>query len=134
MKRCIMTAPEAVEWDDLTDEQQAEISGIFSQWVMPMPGTVSSGGLKIIDAVMSNTFDPAKITELALPLTIIGLWQWDGGEVAELITLASSFWDYLAPIMILDDEEVVIGTEPAPHSIPHGWSGWPDFNDIEAIL
>lgn len=126
MKRCLMTAPEAIEWDDLTDEQQAEISGIFSQWVMPMPGTIPTGGLKIIDAVMDDRFDPAKITDLALPFAIIGLWQWDGGDVAELTPIDSSFWGFLAPVVILDDEGEVIGTEPAPHGIPHGWAGWPE--------
>lgn len=111
MKRVIMSAPSALDWDDLTDDQQTAISGVFGEYVMPMPGTIEYSGRKIIDAVTLDSFDPANIPILGLPFEILGLWQWDGVTLKVLEALHhEAFYNYV---------------ESGIRVIPHSWAGWP---------
>ena len=110
MKRVILSAPVALDWDDLTEEQQTAIAGVFGQYVMPMPGTIEYAGQKIIDAVTLDSFDPANIPILGLPFEILGLWQWDGVTLTVLENLHEAFYDYV---------------ESGIRAIPHSWAGWP---------
>lgn len=111
MKRVIMTAPESLEWDDLTNEQQAAITGVLGQWVMPMPGTVAHDGRKIIDALTTDAFDPANIQLLKLPFVVLGILQYDGEITTNIHPLDEAFYAYLE--------------NPENPHIPHAWSGWP---------
>lgn len=40
MKRVILKVPAGLTLDQLTQEQQAAIAGVFAQFVLPMPGTI----------------------------------------------------------------------------------------------
>jgi len=156
MKRLILTSPTGLTFDQLTPEQQAGISSVFAQFVLPMPGTKSYGdstytitipdlesttevplpdvietftGLCILDAVTSDNFDPAVIAPLELPFTLLGLWQWTGNIHDELITLqplSPEFINYLPDVNAYDEEGNVISTNPPTLTIPHNWSGWAD--------
>lgn len=110
MKRVILSAPATLDWDGLSEDQQTAIAGVFGQYVMPMPGTIEHSGLKIIDAVTTDAFDPANIPILGLPFEMMGLWQWDGHTLTILEALHEAFYDYV---------------ESGNRIIPHSWAGWP---------
>ena len=154
MKRLILTSPTGLTFDQLTPEQQAGISSVFAQYIMPMPGTISYGtetytittpdpesttevplpdiievytGLSILDATTTDNFTVESITALGLPFTVMGMWEWSGNAddaLVELQALDPSFINYLPDTT--DAEGVV--TPPVLH-IPNNWAGWP-----EAIL
>lgn len=149
MKRLILTSPTGLTIDQLTPEQQAGISSVFAQYIMPMPGTISYGtetyttttpdpestteaplpdiievytGLSILDAVTSDNFTVESITTLGLPFTVMGMWQWSGlasDPLVELQALDPSFINYLPDTT---DEDGVV-TPPVLH-IPNNWAGW----------
>ena len=140
MKRLILTSPTGLTLDQLTPEQQAGISSVFAQYIMPMPGTISYGansftltspdpdvietftGLSILDAVTSDNFTVESITTLGLPFTVMGMWQWEGNAdspLVELQALDPSFINYLPDTT---DEDGVV-TPPVLH-IPNNWAGW----------
>lgn len=110
MKRVILSAPATLDWDDLSEDQQTAISGVFGQYVMPMPGTREHDGQKVIDAVTIDSFDPAKIHILGLPFEVIGIWQWDGDTLTVLEALHETFYGFV---------------ESGARVIPHSWAGWP---------
>ena len=125
MKRLILTSPTGLTFDQLTPDQQAGISSVFAQYIMPMPGTISYGtetyttttpdpestteaplpdiievytGLSILDATTTDNFTVETITTLGLPFTVMGMWQWSGdadSPVVELQALDPSFINYL---------------------------------------
>ena len=147
MKRLILTSPTGLTFDQLTPEQQAGISFLFAQYIMPMPGTISYGtgtyttttpdpestteaplpdiievytGLSILDATTSVTAEV--ITALGLPFTVMGMWEWSGNTndaLIELQALDPSFINYLPDTT---DEDGAV-TPPVLH-MPHNWSGW----------
>jgi hypothetical protein len=151
MKRLILTSPTRLTFDQLTPEQQAGISSVFAQYIMPMPGTISYGtetytittpdpesttdaplpdiitvytGLSILDATTTDNFTVEAITALGLPFTVMGMWQWEGNSdnpLVELEPLDPSFIDYLPDTT---DEE----GNPVPPvlHIPNNWAGWPE--------
>ena len=151
MKRLILTSPTGLTFDQLTPEQQAGISSVFAQYIMPMPGTISYGtetytittpdpesttdaplpdiitvytGLSILDATTTDNFTVEAITALGLPFTVMGMWQWEGNSdnpLVELEPLDPSFIDYLPDTT---DEE----GNPVPPvlHIPNNWAGWPE--------
>jgi hypothetical protein len=133
MKRLILTSPTGLTFDQLTPEQQAGISSVFAQYIMPMPGTISYGtetytittpdpdvietftGLSILDATTTDNFTVESITTLGLPFTVMGMWQWEGNSdspLVELEPLDPSFINYLPEGSILH--------------IPNNWAGWPE--------
>jgi hypothetical protein len=142
MKRLILTSPTGLTFDQLTPEQQAGISSVFAQYIMPMPGTISYGtetytittpdpesttdaplpdiitvytGLSILDATTTDNFTVEAITALGLPFTVMGMWQWEGNSdspLVELEPLDPSFINYLPEGSILH--------------IPNNWAGWPE--------
>lgn len=113
MKRVLLTAPASFTAADLTPVQAEAIRGILGQWVMPMPGTVTTGGLKVIDALTTDAFNPVNIDVLGLPFGLIGMWQWPGaGEMEVLVPLdEGAFEAFLPPAAELHE--------------PHRWAGWP---------
>ena len=140
MKRLILTSPTGLTFDQLTAEQQAGISSVFAQYIMPMPGTISYGtetytittpdtdvietftGLSILDAVTSDNFTVESITTLGLPFTVMGMWEWSGNAdspLVELQALDPSFINYL-PDTTDEDGNLV---PPVLH-IPNNWAGW----------
>lgn len=151
MKRLILTSPTGLTLDQLTAEQQAAISSVFAQYILPMPGTISYGansftltspdpaateqvplpdvietftGLSILDAVTSDNFTVESITTLGLPFTVMGMWQWSGlasEPLVELQALDPSFINYLPDTT--DADGVV--TPPVLH-VPNNWAGWPE--------
>jgi len=133
MKRLILTSPTGLTFDQLTPEQQAGISSVFAQYILPMPGTISYGtetytitipdtdvletftGLSILDAVTSDNFTVESITTLGLPFTVMGMWQWLGNANEGFIrssALDPSFINYLPEDSVLH--------------IPNNWAGWPE--------
>jgi hypothetical protein len=142
MKRLILTSPTGLTFDQLTPEQQAGISSVFAQYIMPMPGTISYGtetytittpdpesttdaplpdiievytGLSILDATTTDNFTVESITTLGLPFTIMGMWQWLGNANEGFIrssALDPSFINYLPEGSVLH--------------IPNNWAGWPE--------
>ena len=150
MKRLILTSPTGLTIDQLTVEQQAGISSVFAQYIMPMPGTISYGtetyttttpdpgstdeaplpdiievytGLSILDATTDN-FTVESITALGLPFTVMGMWLWEGNSdspLVELQALDPSFINYLPDTTDEDSNPV----PPVLH-IPNNWAGWPE--------
>jgi hypothetical protein len=128
MKRVLILAPLAFTAADLTGEQAAAISGVFGQWVIPMPGTVAAGGTQVIDALAADIFNPANIAGLGLPFTVIGLWQWHGaGALAEVTALdTDAFLAHLPAVPARDAFGLPTGgTASATLHEPHRWAGWP---------
>jgi hypothetical protein len=151
MKRLILTSPTGLTFDQLTPEQQAGISSVFAQYIMPMPGTISYGtetytittpdpesttdaplpdiitvytGLSILDATTTDNFTVEAITALDLPFTVMGMWQWEGNAESSLIELEPldlSFINYLPDTTDEDGDPV----PPVLH-IPNNWAGWPE--------
>jgi hypothetical protein len=149
MKRLILTSPTGLTFDQLTPEQQAGISSVFAQYIMPMPGTISYGtetyttttpdpesteetplpdiievytGLSILDATTTDNFTAEAITTLGLPFTVMGMWQWEGNAddaLIELQALDPSFINYLPDTTDEDGNPV----PPVLH-IPNNWAGW----------
>ena len=152
MKRLIFTSPispTGLTFDQLTPEQQAGISFLFAQYIMPMPGTISYGtetytittpdpesttdaplpdiievytGLSILDATTTDNFTVEAITALGLPFTVMGMWEWSGNAndaLIELQALDPSFINYLPDTT---DEDGAV-TPPVLH-IPNNWAGW----------
>ena len=151
MKRLILTSPTGLTFDQLTPEQQAGISSVFAQYIMPMPGTISYGteiyttttpdpestaevplpdiievytGLSILDATTTDNFTVESITALGLPFTVMGMWEWSGNAddaLVELQALDPSFINYLPDTTDEDGNPV----PPVLH-IPNNWAGWPE--------
>ena len=151
MKRLILTSPTGLTFDQLTAEQQAGISSVFAQYIMPMPGTISYGtdtyttttpdpdsttdaplpditevytGLSILDATTTDNFTVEAITALQLPFTVMGMWEWSGNAndpLIELQPLDPSFINYLPDTTDEDGNPV----PPVLH-IPNNWAGWPE--------
>ena len=151
MKRLILTSPTGLTFDQLTPEQQAGISSVFAQYIMPMPGTISYGtetyttttpdpdstteaplpdiievytGLSILDATTTDNFTVEAITALGLPFTVMGMWEWSGNAndaLIELQALDPSFINYLPDTTDEDGDPV----PPVLH-IPNNWAGWPE--------
>ena len=151
MKRLILTSPTGLTFDQLTPEQQAGISSVFAQYIMPMPGTISYGtetytittpdpestdevplpdiievytGLSILDATTTDNFTVEAITALGLPFTVMGMWQWEGNTdspLVELEPLDPRFINYLPDTTDEDGNPV----PPVLH-IPNNWAGWPE--------
>lgn len=141
MKRLILTSPTGLTFDQLTPEQQAGISSVFAQYIMPMPGTISYGtetyttttpdpestmytGLSILDATTTDNFTVEAITALGLPFTVMGIWEWSGNAndaLIELQPLDPSFINYLPDTTDEDGNPV----PPVLH-IPNNWAGWPE--------
>ena len=140
MKRLILTSPTGLTFDQLTPEQQAGISSVFAQYILPMPGTISYGtetytittpdtdvietftGLSILDATTTDNFTVESITTLGLPFTVMGMWEWSGNAdspLVELQALDPSFINYL-PDTTDEDGNLV---PPVLH-IPNNWAGW----------
>ena len=149
MKRLILTSPTGLTFDQLTAEQQAGISSVFAQYIMPMPGTISYGtetyttttpdpesttevplpdiievytGLSILDATTTDNFTVEAITALGLPFTVMGIWEWSGNAndaLIELQALDPSFINYLPDTTDEDGNPV----PPVLH-IPNNWAGW----------
>ena len=151
MKRLILTNPTGLTFDQLTPEQQAGISSVFAQYILPMPGTISYGteiyttttpdpestaevplpdiievytGLSILDATTTDNFTVESITALGLPFTVMGMWEWSGSAndaLVELQALDPSFINYLPDTTDEDGNPV----PPVLH-IPNNWAGWPE--------
>jgi hypothetical protein len=151
MKRLILTSPTGLTLDQLTPEQQAGISSVFAQYIMPMPGTISYGtetyttttpdpesttetplpdiievytGLSILDATTTDNFTVESITALGLPFTVMGMWEWSGlasDALVELQALDPSFINYLP-----DTTDEDGNTVPPVLHIPNNWAGWPE--------
>ncbi len=140
MKRLILTSPTGLTFDQLTPEQQAGISSVFAQYIMPMPGTISYGtetytittpdtdvietftGLSILDATTTDNFTVEAITALGLPFSVMGMWEWSGNAndpLIELQPLDPSFINYLPDTTDEDGNPV----PPVLH-IPNNWAGW----------
>lgn len=130
MKRVIIKAPENTTLTALTVEQQTAIRSIFSQWVMPMPGTKANTGYTLIDAVVGDNFDPARISALGLPFTVMGMWQWGGASSpVELQALDATFINYLPATHTYNPiTNAVLTTSPPVLHEPHRWAGWPEIN------
>lgn len=119
MKRLLLKVPEALQFEDLTEEQQAAIQAVFGQWVMPMPGTKAFGGFKIVDAITLDTFDSVALVELALPFEILALWGEGSIDLDE-----TEFLKFLQDQIEYDEEGGILNTTPPVFHIPHTWAGW----------
>jgi len=123
MIRLILTSPEGLTIDQLTQEQQQGINSVFAQYVLPMIGTIAYQDKVILDATVGDNFKPEALVQLDLPFTILGQWAWDGvaTSLTEITLLDSSFINYL-PDTIAEDGTVA---PPLLH-IPHNFAGWPE--------
>lgn len=113
--RLILQVPEALTFDMLTQDQQDAIASVFGQYVVPMPGTVPSGGMKVVDAVTAPNFNPANMAQHGLIWPILGMWQDDGTAVIPLDEAK-----FLAHLLPPEDGPAVL------HE-PHRWAGWPEL-------
>ena len=152
MKRLILTSPTGLTFDQLTPEQQAGISSVFAQYIMPMPGTISYGtetlfliipdpaatednplpsigsipftGLSILDATTTDNFTVESITALQLPFTVMGMWLWEGNVNDALVELQALDPSFINYLPDTTDED----GDPVPPvlHIPNNWAGWPE--------
>lgn len=127
MIRAIYLIPQGTRIDTLTDEQQAAIQAVQSQWRLPMPGTIPHAGLEVVDGLTDDNFDPLVMPILGLDWQCIGMWRWDGhGDVVTLVPLdMDALYPHLPDVIEYDEDGNVTGTSPAERRLPHGWSGWP---------
>ena len=126
MKRLIVSAPSNITFDDLTAEQKLGLEAVMANYVQPMPGTKPHDGKIIIDCVMQDNFDPQAITDLGLPFTIMGYWDWTGAGEAEVITpLDPAFLNFLPDRVLYDEDGNEVSRMPPVLHIPHCWAGWP---------
>lgn len=114
MIRLLLTCPEGLSLDQLTDEQQAAVNSVFAQYVLPMPGTITYNNTVIIDAVVNDSFNADRVAELGLPFTIIATWQWDG--VNDLVTIK--------PV----DSTLANHLPDGIAGLTHSWAGWPEIS------
>ena len=127
MMRAILRLPAGTRFDTLTTEQKVAISSVFAQFVLPMPGTMAAEGYELVDGLADDDFDPAVMPGLDMDWPVVGLWHWDGTAglaviqpLDEAVLLA-----HLAPVVELDADGNVVGSQPAALHMPHNWSGWP---------
>lgn len=125
-KRVILLIPEKLTFDQLTEDQQTAIRGIFGQYVMPMPSTVAVNGLQVCDALASDAFNPDNIALLGLDWEILGMWNEQNQVLIPLDRTV--FTEYLAPVNTYDEEGTELTSEPATFHEPHRWAGWSDWN------
>lgn len=130
MKRVIFLVPKNLTFAQLTTVQQQAIYAVFGQYVMPVPDTIAVDGTILVDALVSDDFNPDKMIALGLDWEIVSLWQWDGvGSQTELM---------VADLTVLTTRQLpmadnyneygdVISTRPAKLSEFHCWSGWPEI-------
>jgi len=116
--RVLMLVPEGLTFEALTPEQQAAISSVFGQYVLPMYGTVPAAGKVVCDAVAGDNFDPGAIGSLGLPFELIGMWKDDG-----TIALPLNEAEFMARLPEPEEGVKVL------HE-PHRWSGWPKLFGI----
>ena len=127
MKRVFLLVPEGLSFDMLSETQQQAIHAIFGQYVMPMPRTKAHAGTIICDAVCDDSFNPNNMGALGLAWDLIGMWQWSGGAVTELVSLdTGKYQDRLQDDPVIDSDGKVTGYTPAVANEKHKWSGWPD--------
>ena len=129
MKRIICEAPNTLTMAALTEEQKEGLKNVMAQFKLPMPGTKYFDGKVIIDGTVQDNFQESAITDLGLPLTVVGLYSWDGsnGLVAEVELNTERFMKFLPDIDLYDEEGEVIGTREPEEKVPHNWSGWPQI-------
>jgi len=111
VKRVIFTAPEVLEFDALSEPQQAAINSVVAQWVLPMPGSNTHDGQKLGDALVLDTFDPEIIDQLDLPITVVGVYHWDGETLDTVAPLGAESLVFVGGAQVL----------------PHNWAGWPSI-------
>lgn len=114
--RVLLLIPEALDFAELSTEQQEAIESVFGNYLKPMPGTHPFMGKVICDAVTADNFDPALMPGLGLDWEIIGMWQDDGAVITPLNEV-----EYIARIDLIDGEPIPIIWES------HRWAGWPSF-------
>jgi hypothetical protein len=129
MIRLICLIPEGIRPNNLSTEQQEGLKAVLTQYTLPMPGTIAANGFEVVDGVVQDNFDPQAITDLGLPLTVLGMWQWTGRPGASLAIVqpldAEAFLPHLPDEHEYDEAGNVTATHPATLHIPHNWSGWP---------
>lgn len=124
--RVILRVPAGLTAELLTTEQRAAIDSVFGQFVDPMPGTIVANGLKVIDAVTTDSFNPQAMAALGLDWEVLGLWDQTGQPVDGLTLKASVFLEHLPARQDYDQDGKPSGEPIAPvlHE-PHRWAGWP---------
>lgn len=133
MKQTLCAITAGVRWDDLNAEQQAAINSVFTQYVLPMPGTRAHNGTELVDGLVDDAFDPAVIADLGLPLTVLAIYHWDGhaAELTPIVPLtAAALLPYLPDVPVYDEAGNQIGTEPPEPRVPHNWAGLPQIQPI----
>ena len=131
MQRIILTAPADLTPDQLTPDQQQYMQSVSCQLILPMAGTTTYNGKRIIDAAAADTFDPAMLVTLGLPVAVVGLWHWQGDTSTELTTVQAldpEFINYLPDTIVTDSVTgEVINTAPSILHIPSNIAGWPEI-------
>lgn len=123
-KRVILSVPENLTFDQLTDIQQSAISVVFGQYVNPMPGTKAYNGYQVVDALTSDNFDPALMPEYDLDWQILAIWH--DKEVIQAID-EDEFNNYLPDDVEYDANGNILSTTPPTFHFPHNWAGWPEI-------
>jgi len=89
--------------------------------IKQMTGTIPFKGKCIASYVASDKYDPSKDN-------VIGMWEWVGDEMKELIELdRKAFLNYLPDQVEYDDDFKVISTKPPVFHIPSTIMGWPEI-------
>ncbi len=71
MKRVILKVPAGLTLDQLTQEQQAAIAGVFAQFVLPMPGTIDyeeENVTETINQILDWLIDPYDLTNYTIDI------------------------------------------------------------------
>jgi hypothetical protein len=122
-QRVILAIPDAMTQESLTPEQVAAIASVVGQYVMPMPGTISVDGMKVIDCIVTDNFDKQKILDFGLPFYVIGIWDRQGNALVPFDGV--TFLKHLPMTQARDENGLPVGVpEPPVLHMPHTWSGW----------
>lgn len=128
MRRSIWVIPASTTLDTLTPEQQEAIAAVYSQFVLPMPGTVEHDGKILVDGITADSFDPSVMPGLGLDWECLYLCQWDlvSPEVTEIVPLdLDKFMNHVPDIVEHDENGAPIATHAPERKLAHNWAGWP---------
>lgn len=125
MKRVILTVPQGLTFDMLTEEQQHAIKLVVGRYVNPMPGSVPFAGQQLVDALTADNFDPTTMGAYGISWPVLYTAAWDGEspEVYKLHPLdITEYRNYMPDV--LDAEGNPTGEKLVTEC--HRWAGWPD--------
>lgn len=135
-KRIFLLVPEALEFDMLTEDQATAIQMVLGEPQIPMGGTRPYEGYKVVQALISDGFDPDEMINYSIDWEILGLWSWTeqtlDGEITEIIPIDRVRWleqfqadDYIEDGVDENGYTKFIAVRPTEFKITANYGGLP---------